>query len=314
MHFEFKDGTIYNNDCYALLKEKAEEWEGRFKAIVTSPEYGNLQSYSPGRTVFRDNKKSYGEKSNKGAKNRNTKKAIPDNKWWKKQEDVLFLLKSVLHDDGSLWINVVDFPVKTKQGTFLYQFTSEYIRIANRAGFRLVNKIIWEKIGCSCKLQGKELLSRDYEYVLHFRKINSGKTNLTKPIIRKGNICKIDTTEDRKIENIKLATELCRNVWRIPIERVKGYPTPFPAALVERCLMLTDMDVLDNPEVLDHHFGSGQTAFAARKLGWKWVGIEIIGDIAKFAASRLENMGDLQNEQKITEHSKKQTSKSDFRS
>lgn len=294
---KFKNGTLYHGSCVDIIRENLEQWRGKFRALVTSPPYGNLQEYSGEKTIFRDNRKSYGSKSNPGAKNRNKKSAVPNRAYWSQHRNLLNLCMDILEPDGSMWINIADYPIQTKDGYYQYMLTDRYIRCAESCGWRLVNKIIWEKIGCLPTLQGRELLSRDYEYVLHFRKKESKSKYITKPIVRSGNLCKIDTSTDAPVKDLKLALEMCKNVWRIPIARVKGYPTPFPISLVERCLMLTDLKPADIPTVIDPFFGSGQTALAATNLGWNWTGIELSNKTVSFSSDRLERkIGTYDNE------------------
>jgi site-specific DNA-methyltransferase (adenine-specific) len=81
---------------------------------------------------------------------------------------------------------------------------------------------------------------------------------------------------------------LQRDVLECPVASVKGnrHPAIYPQALVERLLQhFTRFDDI----VLDPFLGSGTTALACRKLGRRFVGIELVPEYVEEARQRLEN-------------------------
>lgn len=73
------------------------------------------------------------------------------------------------------------------------------------------------------------------------------------------------------------------DVWEITQEMGNKHPAPFPIALAERCIVSTDAQI-----ILDPFLGSGTTAVAAKKLGRKYIGIELSEEYYKMAEKRLE--------------------------
>jgi modification methylase len=62
------------------------------------------------------------------------------------------------------------------------------------------------------------------------------------------------------------------------------HPAPFPIALPTRCIESTDAEI-----ILDPFSGSGTTALAARRLGRKYIGIDISPEYCKQAEDRLSS-------------------------
>lgn len=81
-----------------------------------------------------------------------------------------------------------------------------------------------------------------------------------------------------------------RTVWDIPTEprkngHVDDHPAIMPMSLASRCVSITT-----KPEsvVLDPFAGSGTTLLAARKLGRKWVGVELKTSFANLIERRMK--------------------------
>ncbi len=71
--------------------------------------------------------------------------------------------------------------------------------------------------------------------------------------------------------------------WRFGSERNRRHPAPFPQYLADSCIQLLSF-VEDL--VLDPFLGSGTTAYCAKKLGRKCIGIEIEEKYCEIAAKR----------------------------
>ncbi len=74
------------------------------------------------------------------------------------------------------------------------------------------------------------------------------------------------------------------DVWEFTQEMSNPHPAPFPTALVERCISSTSAKI-----VLDPFVGSGTTAFVARTLGRKYIGIEISPGYCQMSKDRLRD-------------------------
>jgi modification methylase len=69
-----------------------------------------------------------------------------------------------------------------------------------------------------------------------------------------------------------------------------SHPAPFPIALPNRCIESTNAQI-----ILDPFVGSGTTALAARRLGRKYIGIEISPEYCAMAETRLSSELDFSN-------------------
>lgn len=72
------------------------------------------------------------------------------------------------------------------------------------------------------------------------------------------------------------------DVWDIGQDLKNPHPAPFPVELIERIIGSTTADV-----VLDPFMGSGTTAIAAKKLGRKYVGIDVSPEYCQMAEDRI---------------------------
>jgi modification methylase len=72
------------------------------------------------------------------------------------------------------------------------------------------------------------------------------------------------------------------DVWEFTQEMNNTHPAPFPVALIERIIGSTNADI-----ILDPFMGSGTTAFAAKNLNRKYIGIEISKEYCELAEYRM---------------------------
>ncbi len=73
------------------------------------------------------------------------------------------------------------------------------------------------------------------------------------------------------------------DVWEFNQEMKNSHPAPFPVELIERIIGATTSKV-----VLDPFVGSGTTAVAAKKLGRKYIGIDISPEYCETAQKRIK--------------------------
>ena len=76
----------------------------------------------------------------------------------------------------------------------------------------------------------------------------------------------------------------CYNVLRYPSVKTKQHPAQKPIDLI---IFMTETSSRSDGLVLDPFLGSGTTAVAAKRLGRRYIGIEINPDYCKIAAERL---------------------------
>jgi len=72
------------------------------------------------------------------------------------------------------------------------------------------------------------------------------------------------------------------DVWSITQERHSWHPAAFPVELAMNCVKATKGDL-----ILDPFMGSGSTAVACKKLGKKYIGIDISKDYCQKAEQRI---------------------------
>jgi site-specific DNA-methyltransferase (adenine-specific) len=256
---EIGEQTIIVGDCAEALALMA---EGSVDVIVTSPPYNIGLKY-----------RSYDDAGDRG-------------EYLSWLSDIALLLKRVLKDDGSFFLNIA--------GTNSDPWIAADAANAMREVFRLQNAIIWVKsisIGDDSFGHFKPVSSRRYlnhlhEHVFHFTK--GGATALDRlavgvPFKDKSNIARWGHAEDRRCAG---------DVWFIPYQTIRSksqrdhHPSPFPVELAERCIKLHGKcDAL----VLDPFLGVGSTLLAAQRLGHRGIGIEIDASYAEAAAWRLRD-------------------------
>lgn len=87
------------------------------------------------------------------------------------------------------------------------------------------------------------------------------------------------------------------NVWSFARENVRHskhyHPTVKPVMLMERLVMLLSQE---NDVVLDPFVGSGSTLVAAKKLGRRWIGIDINQEYIDISRKRLDEIDAIQLE------------------
>ncbi len=265
------DQTIHVDDCLTVLAAMPEK---SVDVVVTSPPYNIGLKYA-----------SYDDNGSRA-----------DYLAWLK--DVALLLKRVLKDDGSFFLNIA--------GTSSDPWIAPDAAGAMRDVFQLQNAIIWVKslsigddtFGHFKPVNSKRYLNHTHEHVFHFTK--EGNTPLDRlaagvPFKDKSNIARWGHTEDRRCAG---------DVWFIPYETIRSksqrdhHPSPFPVALPERCIKLAGLPSTRNGQkdaeniatefvVLDPFLGIGSTLLAAQRLEVRGIGIEIDPGYADAAAWRL---------------------------
>jgi site-specific DNA-methyltransferase (adenine-specific) len=249
--------TILVADCAVALAELVEQ---SIDVIVTSPPYNIGLRY-----------RSYDDSGDRAA-------------YLAWLHGIGVQLKRVLKDDGSFFLNV--------GGTSSDPWIAPDVANAMRDLFRLQNMIVWvksisigdESVGHFKPVNSPRYLNHTHEHVFHFSK--DGHTPLDRlaigvPFKDKSNISRWGHAEDRRCAG---------DVWFVPYETIRSksqrdhHPSPFPAALPERCIRLHGKE---HAAVLDPFLGIGSTLIAAQNLGSRGIGIEVDAGYAEAAAWRL---------------------------
>ena len=205
------DQTIHVDDCVTVLAALPEK---SVDVVVTSPPYNIGLKYA-----------SYDDGGSRA-------------EYLAWLTDVALLLKRVLKDDGSFFLNIA--------GTSSDPWIAPDAASAMREVFRLQNSIIWVKslsigddtFGHFKPVNSQRFLNHTHEHVFHFTK--EGKTPLDRlavgvPFKDKSNIARWGHERDRRCAG---------DVWFIPYETIRSkaqrdhHPSPFPVALPERCIAL----------------------------------------------------------------------------
>ena len=270
---EIGDQTIIVGDCaeaLALMPERSVD------VVVTSPPYNIGLKY-----------RSYNDAGDR-----------QDYLSW--LADIALLLKRVLKDEGSFFLNIA--------GTSSDPWIAPDAANAMRDLFRLQNSILWvksisigeESFGHFKPVNSQRYLNHLHEHVFHFTK--EGETPLDRlaigvPFKDKSNIARWGHSEDRRCGG---------DVWFIPYRTIRSkaqrdhHPSPFPVELAERCIRLhgvaarteagasTEAEAT-NTVVLDPFLGVGSTLLAAQRLGCRGIGIEIDASYAEAAAWHLRD-------------------------
>lgn len=188
------------------------------------------------------------------------------------------LIKNVLKDDGSFFLNIGS---KPSNPYIAFDVLNEY-----RKHFVLQNTIHWVKsiylenvsygkredinVGHFKPINSARFVNDLHEFIFHFTKIGDVKIDrlsLGVPYKDKSNIKRWSNKSNKR----------CRgNVWYIPYETVcsqKTHPAQFPPELAKNCIKLHGYN--ENTVVLDPFVGVGNTCVACVELGCKCIGVDL---------------------------------------
>lgn len=210
--------------------------------------------------------------------------------------DIFNQVQRVLKDTGNVFVNLGDsYHEKNLVGVpWLFAFEMK------KRGWVLRRDNIWSKpnpMPESCT----DRTTTAHEYIFHFTKRASGYY-YNADAIREPHTSEViqDWTPVRGVygDGVKGTKgpagwhEMGRNkrsVWEIPVQPYEeAHFATYPQKLVETCILSgTQMGAV----VLDPFMGSGTTAFVARRLGRRSVGIELNPEYCKLITKRTQQLG-----------------------
>jgi site-specific DNA-methyltransferase (adenine-specific) len=221
-------------------------------------------------------------------------------------------VRSVLADDGSLFLNVGAIPSDP--------WVPFEVLAAMRSRFVLQNVIHWIKsiailkedvgdypgitqdvvVGHYKPIQSKRYVNDCHEYLFHLTKtgdVELDRTAIGVPYQDKTNVARWASAGGGRH---------CRgNTWFIPYktilsrEKDRPHPATFPAKIPEMCVRLHGLS--RTRLVLDPFLGIGHAALACVELGVDFTGFEIDPDYFREACQAVEKTRDLWDAQKETQ-------------
>lgn len=265
---------IFHKDCLRGIGENVKK--DSIDVVVTSPPYNIGINYS-----------GYNDE-------------MPQDKYLDWLKKVGSLIKTVLKNDGSLFLNMGNRPknpwvawdvANVLREDFILQNVIHWIKsiaINKQDVGKYPNIVDDVAVGHFKPIVSSRFLNDCHEYIFHFTK--NGKSILDKlsvgvPYQDKSNVGRWkQAKQDRRDRG---------NTWFIPYDTIKmrkerPHPATFPTKLPEMCIKLHGMR--EKMVVMDPFLGIGSTAVASAKLGVSFVGFEIDKEYVDMAMARLDSV------------------------
>ncbi len=238
--------------------------------IITSPPYFNAKLYSSNSVK--------GDLGN-----------IHDlEKWFEEIKKVWKEAFRVLQPGRKAFINIMNLPIRTKNGFRSLNLVGRTIDICEEIGFIFRRDIIWHKTNSvkahfgTYPYPGNILINYAHEYILEFEK----------PAPK--NYRKYAHISEKQKEASKLEKDFWieikkSDVWLMKPEKSgnnRNHPAPFPYELPYRLIKAYSYI---GETVLDPFLGSGTTLVVARDLKRNGIGYEVVPEIALEAIKRIMN-------------------------
>lgn len=221
-------------------------------------------------------------------------------------------VRRVLRDDGTLWLNLGDSYASGGKGSLkpkdLIGIPWRVALALQADGWYLRQDIIWHKPNVMPE-SVTDRFTKAHEYIFlltksktyHFEQqyepyapgsdvryrqaLRAGKNYATKEPYKKNTPYSSNKRSLVMAGGINEQGRNKRSIWTVPTKPYKGaHCATFPTDLVEPCILA---GASKNAVVLDPFLGSGTTAAVARKLGRRYIGIELNPAYVKLAKKRL---------------------------
>ena len=226
-------------------------------------------------------------------------------------------VRRVLREDGTLWVNIADCYAGSGKAVWDGIKPKDMIGIpwmlafALRAdGWYLRSDIIWNKINClpesvrdrpTKSYEHIFLLSRSPRYFFDAdaikepiteesrKRYQRGRSEGSKYGVFSGDQCINGSDYGERMRGQKLRNK--RDIWHISTNsyRMDGHFAMFPEKLVEPCILAGSQE---GGTVLDPFFGSGTTGAVAKRLGRRFIGIDLNPDYCRMAQQRIDAVSD----------------------
>ena len=255
---------IINKDCIQGLSEMK---DNLINLTVTSPPYYAFKDYGDyeGNIENLDDYTDY------------TK--YLDN--WLKE------LFRVTDEDGRVCIIVDDKHTNLKtEGINKNRGThARLIILAEKNGFIYKDLIIWAKARAGHASGGANYMLGSFPYPPNIPLVNWFEYVIVLRKEGKPRVSRI-TTEQKEMSKLgfnefKWASE---SIWRIPAERSRKHPCPYPEEIVRRLIKLFSFY---GDTILDPFAGSGTTLYVSKQLGRNAIGYDINPEYCKITTERL---------------------------
>ena len=226
-------------------------------------------------------------------------------------------VRRVLREDGTLWVNIADCYAGSGKAVWDGIKPKDMIGIpwmlafALRAdGWYLRSDIIWNKINClpesvrdrpTKSYEHIFLLSRSPRYFFDAdaikepiteesrKRYQRGRSEGSKYGVFSGDQCINGSDYGERMRGQKLRNK--RDIWHISTNsyRTDGHFAMFPEKLVEPCILAGSQE---GGIVLDPFFGSGTTGAVAKRLGRRFIGIDLNPDYCRMAQNSIDAVSD----------------------
>jgi site-specific DNA-methyltransferase (adenine-specific) len=268
---------LFNQDCIAGMRENLKQKS--IDVVVTSPPYNIRINYS----TYIDE--------------------LPREKYLDWLEEVGKLIKGILKDEGSFFLNMGNKPkdqwiawdvAGVLRKHFVLQNVMHWIKsiAINKQDVGKYPNIVGDvAVGHFKPIVSNRFLNDCHEYIFHFTK--EGNTPLDKlavgvPYQDKTNIARWKQAKQDKRDR--------GNTWFIPYDTIqtkseRPHPATFPIKLPEMCIKLHG--IKENMKVLDPFLGIGSSAIASARLGISFIGFEIDKEYINETKIRLNSHMDI---------------------
>jgi site-specific DNA-methyltransferase (adenine-specific) len=261
--------VLYRGDCFAGMRKILEPES--VDVVVTSPPYNIGIRYG-----------SYNDE-------------IPRDRYLKWMAEWGALVRRILREDGSLFLNIGSKPsdpwipydvaaqlrgVLELQNVF-HWVKSIYVETSSYGRELSVN------VGHYKPINSKRFVNDAHEYIFHFTK--SGSVELDRLAI---GVPYKDESNITRWKNVDARLRCRGNNWYIPYSTIqcramdRPHPASFPAELPEMCIKLHGLSKVKL--VLDPFLGIGNTAVASARLGVSMAGFEIDEEYLSVAVAALK--------------------------
>jgi len=199
-----------------------------------------------------------------------------------------FAIKRVLAERGNFFLNLGDCVVRGEQAAMPAKVV---LALKEKVGLRLIGTYHWTKPNAMPGAYGPRLKNA-HEYIFHFARSLKPTVYLGalgRPYVRRRSQGGVSRRRSgRAVDEARMFRRGAAdpgNVFRLPVGGERSeHPTPMPLGLARAFIRLGSAP---GDLVVDPFAGGGTTLVAARQLGRRYIGFEILPEHAQAARRRL---------------------------